>query len=365
MPFTRRLRIAAQYVARWVAVASLAAWGTAGIAAPADEPLPNPVLVPGAPWAFEGFSINAPEGEDWASFSKDARSAELGKKFDDGRTAAVVVTSVRFDDSIVREDDLLRWMRRELSALPDPAATKLLEYAQEAYSPKGALCARSSARFDDRRPEQVAPGVLVVRGIACVRPDRPEVVITLRVAERLPGVDRAPGLGEVATRLFDSLRFVPPAGAEFARAREAVADKRGEDAVRLLQPAADEGDSEAALFLGNLYLYGTGLPADAERARHYLELAANGGRTDALYNLGAIYDKAIGVPRDPAMAMKWFTRAADQRDAQAQLNLALFYLHGDGVPKDVRTAEQWLRRAAGNGSKRAKALLASGQLKTR
>ncbi|HEU5283601.1 MAG TPA: tetratricopeptide repeat protein [Burkholderiales bacterium] len=350
-------------------VYTLAALITAMLCAPAlaqqraVEPLANPVLTPGAPWAFDGFVVNAPADEGWASFSKDFKSAELGKKYDEVRSAAAVVDARRFPDDVVRAEDLLELTRREQSALPDPGAMALLEYEQEVFTPKGVLCVRSGARFEDRRAQYAQPGVLAVRGVSCARPDRPEIVVTLRFAERLAGVDGEPQLTSLAQAFLGSLRFVPPAGALVAQARDAVGNKRGADAVNLLKPAADAGDAEAALFLGNIYLYGSGVPPDFEAARGYLELAAREGRVDALYNLGSIYDKAIGVPRDPQRAMRWFGLAADQRDAQAQLNLALFYLRGDGVEKDPSLAEQWLRRAAGNGSKRAQGILASGRYK--
>jgi len=327
------------------------------------EPLPNPIFAPGAPWAFDGFLLDAPAQPGWASFSKDAKSAELGRKYDDGRSAAVVVDSRQFEDSILRGEDLLAITRREQAVPPERSAMRLIDYAQEATAPKGVLCVRSLARFDDRRPQYAQPGALVVRALSCARPDRPEIVVGLRFAERTAAPGDEPSLTGVAEAFLASLRFVAPGGAVVAQAREALGSKRTQAALDLLAPAADAGDGEAALFLGNIYLYGSGVPADPRAARKYLELAAREGRADALYNLGSIYDKAIGVPRDVQQAMQWFTRAADQRDAQAQLNLALFYLNGDGIAKDLERAEDWLRWAAGNGSKRAQGILASGRYK--
>jgi TPR repeat protein len=322
---------------------------------------PNPIQVPGANWHFDAFVVTIPDGEDWASFSKSARSAELGKKFADGRTAAVVVESTRYEQSLLREEDLLRVVRRQQATPADPASMRLTTYTQEAITPKGVLCARTQARFEDRRPQYPVPGALVVAGLSCARPDRPEVLVSLRFAERFDGAEASPALTEPAQRFLASLRFLPPPGAAITEARNAVGNKRSDEAVALLRPAADEGDTQAALFLGNLYLYGTGIESDPAAARRYLEIAAQSGHPDALYNLGAIYDKAIGVVRDVPAAMQWFARAADQRDPQAQLNLAIFHLRGDGVPKDAKLAEQWLRRAAGNGSARARGMLATLQ----
>ena len=321
----------------------------------ADQP--NPILVPGAPWYFEGFVVEVPDGEDWASFSKSLTAAELGRKFSDGRTAAVVVETKQFDDTVVKAEDLLRVTRRLHAAAPDPAAMKLASFEQDAVTPKGVLCAQSVARFEDRRPQYEAPGALVVRSLSCVRPDRPDRLVSLRFAERFAGVDGAPALTAQADRFLASLRFLPPDGATVSTARGAIANRRSKDALDLLQPAAEQGDVEAQLFLANLYLSGTGVEPDPALARTWYEAAARTGNRDALFNLGAIYDKAIGVQRDPAEALKWFTRAADQRDPKAQLNLAIFHMKGDGVPKDQAVAEQWLRRAAANGSTRATNML--------
>jgi hypothetical protein len=344
-----------------LATALLAAAAFAAIArADSEAPEPgqaNPILVPGATWHFEAFTVDVPEGEDWASFSKTANGAELGKKFEDGRTAAAIVESTEFDESVLREDDLLRVAKRLHAAPPEPAAMKLVTYTQEAIAPKGVLCARSSARFEDRRPQYAAAGALAVRSLSCIRPDKPQVLVSLRFAERYAGVDAQPVLSAPAERFLSSLRFIAPGGAMLSQARGAIANKRPQDALSLLQPAAEQGDLPALMFLGSMYLYGTGVDKDVQAARRYFEQAARTGHRDALFNLGAIYDKAIGVPRDPNEAMKWFTRAADQRDAVAQLNLGIFYLRGDGVPKDEAMAEQWLRRAAGNGSTRAQGML--------
>ena len=347
----------------WAAAVLLVALaGQANAQARRDEGKPNPILVPGAPWSFDGFIVDAPQDTDWASFSKNPTSAELGKKFDDGRTTAAVIESRKYADSIVRADDLLALMKQEQATPDDPKAMKLMDYAGEVINPKGLLCGRSVARFEDNRGKSTEPGLLFVRGLTCARPDRPDVVVSLRFAERTAaGQDlQLAGIGE---KFLTSLRFTPPAAKVVADARAAIGAKRSDDAIKLLAPAAEEGDAEAAAFLGNLYLYGTGVREDLPAARKWLEVAARGGQVEALYNLGAIYDKAIGVPRDPREAIKWFTLAADQRDPTAQLNLAIFYFRGDGVEKDPATGEAWLRRSAGNGNKRAQGLLASGQYK--
>ncbi len=326
------------------------------------EPLANPIQAPGAPWYFDSFIVDSPNEDGWASFSKDAKSAEMGKKYEDGHTAAAVVEAHKLREPVVSQEDLLVVDKQINGTSPDPV-TKLADYQTEVITPKGLLCVRSVARFEDSREQIEQPGTLLVRGLTCVRPDRPEIVVGLRFAERVQAGAAAGGPDDVGERFLRSLRFTPISFDLISQARSAVGMKKGDEAVRLLQPAAEQGDGEAALFLGNILLYGSGTAEDLPGARKWLEIAARQGRVDAMYNLGAIYDKGIGTSRDASEAIKWFTLAADQRDPTSQLNLALFHLRGDGVEKSIPTAELWLQRSANNGNKRAQGILASGAYK--
>jgi Sel1 repeat len=331
--------------------------GWAGAQGP---PLANPISAPGTPWTFEGFAITVPDQAGWYSLAKDDTYADLAKDYPDGLKVAVVVEAHHLDAGVGGEQDLLELLRKEQTALPETGAMTLLDYQAEPFSPKGVLCARFAAKFDDRRSSFAAAGVLLVRGMACVQPDRPAVVVTVRCAQRGALADFAPEVREVADPLIASLRFLPSNAAVMQQARMAVRSDKPEDALTLLLPIAAE-DSEAALFLGNIYLYGRGVPHDFQSARKWLDLAAAAGRSEAQYNIGAMYDKELGVARNVPEAIKWFMLAADQRDAQAQLNVALLLLKGDGVTRDVALAEQWLQRAAGNGNKRAQGILSVGK----
>ena len=323
----------------------------------------NPISTPGAAWAFDGFRVNIPADDGWYSLAKEARYADLGKDSADGLKFAAIVDARNAEAPINAQQELLDLVRQEQATPQDPAAMKLLEYKAEPYAPKGVLCSRFAVKFDDRRKSFPAPGTLLVRGTACVRPDQPDVVVILSYAQRGSVGDWTPEAEKSAQAFVDSLRFLPSNPKVIGEAGMIVRGDTPRDAVGLLTPAAEEGDVEAAVFLGNLYLYARKMEPDYEAARKWLEIAARDGRADAMYNLGAMYDKAVGMPRDVATAIKWFTLAADQRDAQAQLNIALLYLSGDGVPKDIATAELWLKRAAGNGNKRAEGILTHGKYK--
>ena len=188
------------------------------------------------------------------------------------------------------------------------------------------------------------------------------MLVTLKFVQRSAAMDPAPEASNSADAFLASLRLATSDPSLLRKARTA-AGQTPEESIQLLLPDARRGDGQAALLLGNMYLYGRGVPRDYRAAREWLEVAASQGHAEALFNLGAIYDKALGVERDVPLAIRWFTLAADQRDPDAQLNLALFYIKGDGVSKDITVAEQWLQRSANNGNSRARRILAEGKYK--
>jgi TPR repeat protein len=324
-----------------------------------DEAARNPIQFPGTPWAFDGFIVNVPPDEGWSSLAKDAHYADLTKDYGNGLKAAVVVEARPLEEPLTKEEELLKLLREDQTTLPD-ASMKLLDYTGEPFTPKGVLCARFSAKFDDRRSSFDAPGTLLIRGVACVPPSTAKAIVTLRSAQRSSSGEWAPAVRAATDPVLESLRFVAALNPAIQQARDAVRSENPGTAVAMLAPSAEEGDAEAALFLGNVLLYGRGVEPDYPAARRWLEMAAREGRVDALYNLGAMYDKAIGVQRDVQQALHWFSLAADQRDPQAQLNLALIYINGSDVPRDKAQGEQWLRRSAANGNKRAEGLLKTG-----
>jgi TPR repeat protein len=327
--------------------------------APDEESLRNPVQFPGTPWSFDGFLVTMPTDEGWFSIAKDAHYADLAKNYPGGVQAAVVVEARRLEAAVAKAEELLKLVRDEQTALPDPNM-KLLDYTAEPFSPKGVLCTRFTVKFEDGRTQGSTPATLLVRGVSCVPPNTQQVVVSVRCAQRSTASEWSAAVQAATEPTLQSLRFVVADNAAVRQARDAVRSENPGSAVALLKPSAEEGDAEAALFLGNIYLYGRGVEPDYQAARRYLETASREGRVDALYNLGAMYDKGIGGQRDVRQALHFFSLAADQRDSQAQLNLALIYINGNGVERDVPRGKEWLRRAAANGNKRAEGLLSVG-----
>jgi chemotaxis protein histidine kinase CheA len=134
-----------------------------------------------------------------------------------------------------------------------------------------------------------------------------------------------------------------------------------QEAAKLLQLAANQGNADAQHSLGTMYLLGEGVATDAVEAERLFRLAADQGHADAQYKLGTLYTVSFyhgeGIEGDRREAVKLLQLAADQGNADAQHFLGTLYHHGEGVTKDRREAERLLRLAAGQGIAEAKAYL--------
>ena len=77
------------------------------------------------------------------------------------------------------------------------------------------------------------------------------------------------------------------------------------------RPLAEQGVSLAQNALGEMYMYGKGIPQDYNEAAKWLRLAAEQGHRRAQFLLGVLYWSGDGVPQDQDEAVKWF-RLADK-----------------------------------------------------
>ena len=91
------------------------------------------------------------------------------------------------------------------------------------------------------------------------------------------------------------------------------------------------------------------------KAREY-QKAADNGDVDAMVNLGDLYANGQGMA-DYAMAGEWYQKAADNGDANGMWGLGWLYEHGQGVAQDYAKAREWYQKAADKGNLGAKARL--------
>ena len=113
---------------------------------------------------------------------------------------------------------------------------------------------------------------------------------------------------------------------------------------------AEQGDAQAQMALGAIYLAGREIPQDYAEALLWYCKAANQGHAEAQFSLGVMYERGQGVPLNFAEAVQWYRKAADQGYAQAQYNLGILYAMGGGVAQDYVQAHMWLNLASAQGN---------------
>ncbi len=100
---------------------------------------------------------------------------------------------------------------------------------------------------------------------------------------------------------------------EYKRTQERIEEKfEAETAaahIAELTQRANEGDGEAALELGVLYLTGETIQKDDTQAAHWFSLGADVGNADALYNLGLCYLNGEGVEADASRGVELINQA--------------------------------------------------------
>ena len=96
------------------------------------------------------------------------------------------------------------------------------------------------------------------------------------------------------------------------QARAALEAADFDTAVPLLRTAAEAGNDQAQLWLGNCYDAGLGVEQSAEEAVKYYRLAADQGNISAVYNLAFCYLEGRGAEQDPEKAEELLKSCADK-----------------------------------------------------
>lgn len=98
-------------------------------------------------------------------------------------------------------------------------------------------------------------------------------------------------------------------------------------AFELYRMAAQQGNPEAQLKLGDFYYYGTGIAPDYNYSAQLYLSAANSKHAQAAFNLGYMYQFGVGVPVDVHLAKRYYDQAiASSSDAYFPASIALIAL---------------------------------------
>jgi uncharacterized protein len=133
---------------------------------------------------------------------------------------------------------------------------------------------------------------------------------------------------------------------DFDSAMRAYENKDYSTALKEFTAVAVQGNQEAQLIVGKMYMIGQGVEKDSEQAIKWFKVAAGQGNADAQFFLGAMY---LLPERDITEGLKWVRLAAEQGMHDAQFLLGMAYLKGQNFARDSVQADMWLRLAAAHG----------------
>ena len=142
--------------------------------------------------------------------------------------------------------------------------------------------------------------------------------------------------------------------------------EQDEEGAKLLYAEALEGfleqekqqpDASTELRIAQMYLYGTGVEPNAQKAMEWFRKSAENSEPRALYQMALFYRDGIGIEADAAHAQELFSKAlagflrleGKTPSAQIKYKIAGLYARGDGTVQDSEQAFRWYLAAAENG----------------
>ena len=129
--------------------------------------------------------------------------------------------------------------------------------------------------------------------------------------------------------------------------------------VDRLTSKAHDGDVEAQVNLGMLYMSGSGVARDPQKAYGYYVMAAKKNHPEALYLVGECQDCGSGTEINPVNALLNFNKGAKLGNLKSIICLADYYETGRAGIVDYEKARQLLKMAIAKGSDTSKKALAS------
>jgi uncharacterized protein len=147
----------------------------------------------------------------------------------------------------------------------------------------------------------------------------------------------------------------PAAGASssFDEGYQAYQQLKYGDALRILKPLAEDGNSSAQYVLGEMYGLGLGVAEDQNEALRWFTLAANGGNIPAEETLAALAISEFlengQVTQNKQEKIRWILSSAKRGNPESMNMLGILYSSGNGVPLTTIEAEKWFCRAIKNG----------------
>lgn len=128
-------------------------------------------------------------------------------------------------------------------------------------------------------------------------------------------------------------------------AQRLLADRKFEQAERLLKPLAQGNHPRAQFLLGRVYASAPGALRNEREALQWFEQAAQRGQADALYEVGSRCLHGLGIVKDLNRAITSLEQAAQRGHADAARTLGYLYQNAPKPVADREKAIEWYYRA--------------------
>ena len=129
-------------------------------------------------------------------------------------------------------------------------------------------------------------------------------------------------------------------------------------AIMLWHPLAMEGNPEAQLMLGNLYMREEGIYKDPSRGLSWYQKAISQGDVKTSRSLGLMYLYGDDIKKNSSQAINLLLKAARLGDVQSQYQLGNIYQDGKVISANLPKAAYWYEQAANNNHHEAQFALA-------
>ncbi len=154
---------------------------------------------------------------------------------------------------------------------------------------------------------------------------------------------RAAALGNIRGKFYYALGCFEGNGIQKDKERAQLLVK---EIVQAVEIAAQRGEADLLVILGDMYSFGLGKEQDFVRAFQLYSLAAARGNLEAMCDLGYMYLVGQGVEMDKEKSLDCFKKSADMGYVHSMRDVGQNYLHGDGAPADPKRAVFYFKLAS-------------------
>lgn len=122
--------------------------------------------------------------------------------------------------------------------------------------------------------------------------------------------------------VFSSVSHFSYAAADFADGYDAYLAKDYQKVIELWTPFAEEGNLDAQVTLGEIYMLGLGVEQNYQLAFLWYRKAARQGSVEAQFNLAVLYENGLGTFKNKQQAIKWYMHAGEEGHVDAMKNVS-------------------------------------------